>query len=369
MKSFPSRSARHAAKDTEDKIKISKSDLKRMIQEEICSAMKKKEKQLDVQIQLAEQGMSDESSFKLLEARMKTMTERAEAALAHMTNPDVNKANENATKEIEQLRASNEQLRAINKQLRASNERLCASNEAFTVAVLNSRGDQANSCRSPSPIVPPPNRVIEGLAKLIKKEPGSSEISYTPTASIPMKRPEVEDPSPEEHRATKRIKAEPEELQCPLQLDLPLHNSLVLETATNNLLPRVKTEQPYPPLPELPSSSSSPEAYNYSLPPKVQLRLVLIKHPPQLMAIWQLDQEDPSPPPMESYSVFYTSEQAMGSDIFYEWQNLGEHPVAPFPMFSVIQKYSPGHKICVTVVGKDKFERYGPYSEVQCVVL
>ena len=64
------------------------------------------------------------------------------------------------------------------------------------------------------------------------------------------------------------------------------------------------------------------------------------------------------------HSVFMAIEKHKGSGVFLEWKTLGIVKAIPLPMCVMVSKFKPGFKACFTVVAKDIFGRYGPYSKI-----
>lgn len=335
-----------------------------MVEAEVQSAMKKKESKLDVLIdsiqQQLDEGSSCEASIKMLQARMLAVAEKAEKALSHLnerstppflspttsylaaTPPLADPPVLHSHLEVKNVRTLSETSLSMDgvrvsefmENTQKQFESLRAENAALKAAFENIRERS-----TPSPTLRRPSGVIEGLAKLmhIKKEPvDPPENLYSP-ATAPVKRANEEFRSHEANRDAKRIKSEPVEL-------------------------------PYPPLPQLPIPICIPsEAALYSLPPRLAVKVCLITNPfPQLSVVWNVEDNNSRVPPMEAYSVFFTAEKSRGSGIFEEWQNMSECPATTLPMYTIIPQHHPGYKICVAVVGKDKFGRYGPFSKVEC---
>ncbi|XP_020775580.2 activating transcription factor 7-interacting protein 2-like [Boleophthalmus pectinirostris] len=346
--SYSARAAVSAS--SEQKIRISKRELEQLVEEEVACAIKKEESNLDaliknIQQQLGE-GLNYEASIKTLQVRMMAVTQRAEEALAHIAqNPTLSLGDTSMiqsqtvkTEKIEKtelLDPDNVTVSSVSEFMEKTTknfERLHADNAALKAAF-----EDIKERTTPSPKI----NVFEGLAKLIhiKKEP--AEHSEDPNSSLKaIKRIKEEPCSAEVNRQPKRIKSEPEEV-------------------------------PYPPLPPLPFPYSIPlEAAKYNMPPRVKVDFAMIKNPsPQLSLVWSQEQDEPNNSLMDTYSIYITTEVSPGTGVFDVWQKLVELTAEPLPMFYTYVKFKPGHKICVSVVGKDTFGRYGPHSKVTCANL
>ncbi|XP_051244943.1 activating transcription factor 7-interacting protein 2 isoform X2 [Dicentrarchus labrax] len=356
-KRLPSEPATSGAGDK--KIKFSQSEVQTLIVQEVRNAVEKNETKLQGLIETIQQldrGVDYESSIQKLEARINTITERAEAALACMTktksppssvvNGDIVRSeskdetvetvsqNKTSMERVDKSEELFEKMETTKKELK----KMRADNEAFTAAITNL------SKELPPPVIPPhgsPER--KGL--VIKMEPKDQQ---------------EQENSFEESKQFEEPKAERLKAEClsPGNTNRSKHT----DTYEDKLL--------YPPLPATPFPSIlSAEATAYNIPQRVEVQLALIRKPATLSVLWKLGEIDPSAPPMDSYSVFMTTEKTKGSCVFTSWRSLGEMVAISLPMCAMISKYKPGHKVCVAVVGKDKFGRYGPYSKVVTAAL
>ncbi|CAL8298405.1 unnamed protein product [Lota lota] len=126
----------------------------------------------------------------------------------------------------------------------------------------------------------------------------------------------------------------------------------------------------YPPLPAmLFPSVLNIGAASFNIPPRLSLQLLLVCKPPGLSMLWNVEETDPSPPPMESYSVYMAVEKDKGSGVFEAWKMLGVFKAIPLPMCVTISQVKPGFRACFAVVGKDTYGRYGPFSKIMPVII
>nr|XP_046197229.1 uncharacterized protein LOC124029624 [Oncorhynchus gorbuscha] len=109
-------------------------------------------------------------------------------------------------------------------------------------------------------------------------------------------------------------------------------------------------------------------AASYSIPQKPLVHLARIRNPaPCLVIHWRVTEEDPAAPDMDSYSI-YIAQESHSSSVSPSWRNVGVVKALALPMAVTVTKYQSGTTY-VIVVGKDRYGRYGPYSDVQTVLL
>ncbi|XP_023128309.2 activating transcription factor 7-interacting protein 2 isoform X2 [Amphiprion ocellaris] len=413
MKRLPSTSA---STGTDGRIKISQSEVQALVKQEVRSAVRKHEARLQSLIETFQQldnGLNCEKSIQNLEARINRVSKKAEAAISYVTktqmkcpppcsvNDDIisidsedestettsqnEKSRDSAARTGEVLKMMKTTKKAL-KEVHGFYEALTTATEDFKKNIppvftshngLECKESMKNQLKKSTRNAelkqeqPPPvcsrSRSHE-YKKTIKKEPeesaGSEDLQkYHPPVHAPNDSPgwsgfvkvikeEPEDPQTRENNNEKF--EEPEAKKMKVEY-VPSHTDG--DTVQRGLsFPRL-------PDPTFPSVLSM-EAASYSIPPKLEVQLALIKNPISLSVLWKLAEEVPSPPPMDSYTIFLTMEKTKGSGIFPDWKVLGEVKAIELPMCVLIRKHKPGHKVCAVVVGKDVFGRYGPYSAV-----
>ncbi|KAF1379287.1 hypothetical protein PFLUV_G00174510 [Perca fluviatilis] len=365
MKRLLSRPASSGA--SEKKIKVSQPQVQTLIEQEVYAALKKNETKLQGLIEQLDPPVDYESAIQKLEARINTVTKKAEAAISYMTKTQemsplpslfnvkiISADSEDETMETKSQtdKKSMGKSRELFKMMETTNKalkKMHADNEDLKAAIADFSEEE------PPPVLTPyGSPECKGLAKLIKQEPDVEHMKKEPEDKQEEKN-SVESEQCKEPKA-KRIKEEC--LSPPGTSNYPKHTDF-------------EQDRPlYPPLPSTPFPSIlSMEAALYNIPQKLVVRVALIRHPPGLSVLWNVEEEDPSAPPMDSYSVFMTMEKVKGSNVFPDWRTAGEVRAIPLPTCVLITKYKPGHKMCVAVVGKDKFGRYGPYSKVITAVV
>ncbi|KAM7372228.1 hypothetical protein PAMP_009411 [Pampus punctatissimus] len=361
MKRLPSKSASSEA--SEKKIKFSKSEVQILIEQEVRSAVKKNETKLQSLAETIERlnCVDYETSIQKLEARVKMVTKRAEAAFSHMMKTQ---------KKVDVVRTHS---------------------EAEAMETTSQRKSPAIDRQTESPDCMDMRRdvfqMMESTKKALKKMRADNDDLTAPTADLNENLPHQHTTygSSESKGHLRLIKMDPDNhqesenkvkefKQLKEAKSVSVKQGCLSHAESNSPKhsgpEQVEDEFFYPPLPTTTFPSiMSIEAASYNIPQRVKVHLALIKQPPGLSVLWNVDEEHPSDPPMDSYSIFITMEKVKGCGVFSDWKTLGEVRAIPLPMCVMISKYKPGHKMCVAVVGKDTFGRYGPYSKVVTAVI
>ncbi|KAK5885240.1 hypothetical protein CesoFtcFv8_018970 [Champsocephalus esox] len=343
---------------SDKRIKLSQSEVQTLIEQEVQTALKKRENKLLGllgTIQELDESLNYKSSIQKLEERMNTVTRRAEAAIAFMTktqkeNPqpsldDVEIKRADSSKDKMKIppnvksgiKSMEKKVQFLNlmKNSKTALTKMQEDNESLKAVI-------AGLTEKLPPPVPTPNGSSDckGTHIFIKKE----------TDHEAEKRPTVEDSKQSFELKAVKVKVE--------------HLSSDHSSSPNQTNAKQGTLL-YPPLPPTPFPSIlSIEVASYNLPGRPIVNVALIKKPVGLSVLWNVEDIDPQDPPMDSYSLFMTMEKVKGSGVFPSWASLGEISAGPLPMCAMISKYKLGHTMCVVVIGKDKFGRYGPYSEI-----
>ncbi|XP_018528363.1 activating transcription factor 7-interacting protein 2 isoform X1 [Lates calcarifer] len=333
-----------------ERIKISQSEVQKLIEQEVHSAVKKNESKLQTLVETIEKcdrRVDFERSIRKLEAQMNIVAKRAEAAFAYMKKSpqdrhiiriesDDETSGTMSPKDIKSRKCRDKSGRFLQEMERTKNaiKKMRADNEALTAAIANLREEQP-----PSVLVPYGSAGPKGCVEVVNREPENEHQQENNIGEL------------------KQLKSKDQtvKVEClsPGSTSAPKHT----DSEEDRLV--------YPPLPAtIFPSVLSMEAASYNIPQTPEVHLALIRDPAGLSVLWKVKEEDPSAPPMDSYSIYMTTEKVKGSGVFPNWKMLGEVRAFDLPMCVMIAKYKPGHKVCVAVVGKDKFGRYGPYSKV-----
>ncbi|XP_045575508.1 uncharacterized protein isoform X1 [Salmo salar] len=204
----------------------------------------------------------------------------------------------------------------------------------------------------PPPTTPPPP--LSPLPPVLSPQVLKVEASVVPVTRPPVTSPDG--PVKTEGTVKMETTVKTEESSCP---PVPLR----VPPSQSELLSRL------PPLPPTPFPSSLPlEAASYSIPQKPLVHLARIRNPaPCLVIHWRVIEEDPAAPDMDSYSI-YIAQESHSSSVSPSWRNVGVVKALALPMAVTVTKYQSGTTY-VIVVGKDRYGRYGPYSDIQTVLL
>ncbi|KAM6913614.1 uncharacterized protein atf7ip2 [Lycodopsis pacificus] len=329
------------------KLKFSQLEVETLIEQEVHAAVQKKESKLQgliETIQQLDQAVDYSSSIQELEARINTVTKRAEAAIAFMTeeqkksplpslvNVNTREHSEDETLEAEtQTDMKSEEVFEMMENTKEALKKMQADNKALKGATTHL------SEELPPPVLTPYGSP-EGKELKVKKEPKYKQ---------------------EIQNNVVEFKRREEPKAAPVKVETKHTNS-------------ERDKVPYPPLPVTPFPSTlSMEAAQYNIPQIVEVKMALIRRPPSLSVSWLVKEKDPSKPPMDVYRVFISVEKEKGSNVFPAWtpQDVDAKNKEQCIWCHVTNKYQPGRKVCVAVVGKDAFGRYGPYSEVVTVSL
>ncbi|XP_060945876.1 uncharacterized protein atf7ip2 isoform X2 [Limanda limanda] len=330
-----SKSTSTSSGDADKIVKISKSEVQALIKQEVRNEAKMNKKKLKVLIEtVLDQSVDYEETIQKLEARINTLTKRAEAAVVHITNTHKKSPQRPPDKnDIIRIDSGDEAMETMSQ----TDVRDCTETIGEFFQEMKSTENALKKMRSDN----------EDLKAAMATPPAVTANESQGNVRILKKEPEAEEQREKKTDSPKKTK------EC-----LSLNNINIPEDSEQDKLS-------YPPLPPAPFPTTMDiEAASYNIPQRLDVHLALIREPHGLSVLWKLMVEDPLAPPMDSYSVYMAVERQKGSSYFPKWILLGELKAIQLPMCVMIKKYKPGHKVCVTVVGKDRFGRYGSYSEV-----
>ncbi|XP_016895800.1 uncharacterized protein atf7ip2 isoform X2 [Cynoglossus semilaevis] len=336
---------------------LSRSEVRKLIDQEVSFAVKRHETKLRgliETIQHLDHKIDYESSIQKLEARMKLLSKRAEVAFAYKTRT--------------QTEVSNPFLNISTSRLDPEDE--CGGNRPDRQRRLDCKKKKK---RKLSEMMETTARALNKLHAVRRDAKAVITDLVNPIQTLQYSCPEISPFKVFEHLFIKEEPRDPEidadmavEPRTVLNRDFFSATSSISSTDTDMGGPNY--ERLYPPLPTLPFPTTlNMEAASYSIPQKPVVHVALVKDPAGLSVLWKVEKEEPTAPPMATYSIYMTTEKRKGSNIFLKWSLIDEVKAFKLPMCVMITKYKQGHKLCVSLLGKDIFGRYGPFSDVVIV--
>ncbi|XP_064843337.1 activating transcription factor 7-interacting protein 1-like isoform X2 [Oncorhynchus masou masou] len=366
--------------DSDQPIKMfSRSEVQGLLQQEVHSAMKQSESKMESlleRVQLLECEPKYDLVIRRLEAHIKKVKRRGDAAISYvrmLRAPGVKHNQrtlgsglvdlteteaERGLSTVDISRSDSDEDDSAEKQRKRKVvdgfwQKMMSNTKAPDRKREKERNGKKHNIPLPptTPPLPPTTPPRSPLPPIL-----SPQVLKVEASVVPVTRPPTTSPVKMEGTVKMENTVKTEESPCPpVALRVPPSQSELLSHL--------------PPLPPTPFPSSLPlEAASYSIPQKPLVHLARIRNPaPCLVIHWRVTEEDPAAPDMDSYSI-YIAQESHSSSVSPSWRNVGVVKALALPMAVTVTKYQSGTTY-VIVVGKDRYGRYGPYSDVQTVLL
>nr|XP_034987514.1 activating transcription factor 7-interacting protein 2 [Zootoca vivipara] len=149
--------------------------------------------------------------------------------------------------------------------------------------------------------------------------------------------------------------------------------------ATKKTNSTVESLVPNHPQPVVQSSNQVPEAFRH-LPPlpqveqqldalrpqKLHLTVAQVENPKGFGLRWWLSKVQPWFAPLDSFHLFACLE-TVGKGVPTSWMKVSEIKAMPLPMACSLARFPDCSKCYFTILSKDIYGRYGPYSDIQAI--
>ncbi|XP_033023135.1 activating transcription factor 7-interacting protein 2 [Lacerta agilis] len=122
-----------------------------------------------------------------------------------------------------------------------------------------------------------------------------------------------------------------------------------------------------PPLPQVEQQLESQSRFRYLLrPQKLDLAVAEVENPKGFGLQWKVSKVDPSCAPLDSFHVFVCLE-SVGKGVPTSWIKVSEIKAMPLPMACLLGRFPDCSKCYFTILSKDIYGRYGPFSAIQSI--